>query len=454
MRYVGIVLVLLSLPVFIALLRGNPRQRKWAYFAIGFLPFGVTIINADAALISWPAWTGYSKGMVLSLLDTLAIAVIAIARSPLRGLPFLGLMIAYFLAVALSMAFSDLWMSSSFYAFQVMRVLLVFVAVASFAGDPRAVRWLAWGLAAGAIWEAAVTIDQRLSGVVQAVGTMGHQNLLGLMLHFVTLPLLALLLAGERSKIVMAGTLAALVAVSLGASRGTLLFVGIGVALLLMLSLTRRATPHKWKIVGLVAVAAALVIPLSINSLGDRFGSNKIYNGPDGEREAFNRAATAMWTDHPMGVGANQYVVTANSRGYNERAGVFWNYSSRSAKVHNMYLLAAAETGWFGLLSLAGLFAWAMIRGFSFVFQRPRDARGDIVLGATVAILVTALHGFSEWVFFTVNAQYVFAISLGIVAGSIRQGKAQGAKRVVGPPLKLLGVTPALWGPAFRKRSS
>src|SRR3546814_5275892 len=76
---------------------------------------------------------------------------------------------------------------------------------------------------------------------------MGHQNLLGLMLHFVTLPLLALLLAGERSKLIMMGVFAALVAVALGASRGAIGFVAIGLALLFLLSLARRPTSHKWR---------------------------------------------------------------------------------------------------------------------------------------------------------------------------------------------------------------
>src|SRR3546814_10304683 len=79
------------------------------------------------------------------------------------------------------------------------------------------------------------------------LGTMGHQNLLGLMLHFVTLPLLALLLAGERSKLIMMGVFAALVAVALGASRGAIGFVAIGLALLFLLSLARQLGSAAWR---------------------------------------------------------------------------------------------------------------------------------------------------------------------------------------------------------------
>src|SRR3546814_12601043 len=100
---------------------------------------------------------------------------------------------------------------------------------------------------------------------------MGHQNFLGLMLHFVTLPLLALLLAGERSKLIMMGVFAALVAVALGASRGAIGFVAIGLALLFLLSLARRPTSHKWKFTALAVLVMAVVVPITISSFNERF---------------------------------------------------------------------------------------------------------------------------------------------------------------------------------------
>ncbi|PKP98147.1 MAG: hypothetical protein CVT74_11935, partial [Alphaproteobacteria bacterium HGW-Alphaproteobacteria-13] len=75
MRIIGILLVILSVPAFLAWLRLYPRQRKWAYLAIGLLPFVIGALNLDAALINWAGWPGYAKGMVVSLLDTLAFAV-------------------------------------------------------------------------------------------------------------------------------------------------------------------------------------------------------------------------------------------------------------------------------------------------------------------------------------------------------------------------------------------
>lgn len=424
MRLVGIILVILSLPALIGWLKSNPAHHKWAWAAIGVLPFTINAINLDAALVSWAGWTGYAKGLVVTLLDTLALAIIVTSRAPLRRLPFLGLFLAYIGSVALSLALSSAPMSSSFYLFQLVRVLIVFVAVAAVAPRPQAVRWIAFGLAAGAIFQAIVTVSQRADGAFQTSGTMGHQNLLGMMLHFVLLPLLALLLAGERSKLIMAGVAAALLAIALGASRGSIGFSGIGIVTLIALSLVRRSTPHKWKMTGFIAAALALTTPLMLQGLEKRF-DQLAEQGDYDERAALERAARAMWADHPFGVGANQYVVVANAGGYSERAGVVATYGSRSAKVHDVYLLVAAETGWLGLLTLVALLSVATARGLGFAFRNGRDHRGEIVLGATAAVMVTAAHSLYEWVFVSYQAQYVFAIALGVVAGMIRQRRLQ-----------------------------
>jgi len=97
------------------------------------------------------------------------------------------------------------------------------------------------------------------------------------------------------------------------------------------------------------ALALALVSPLMLQAYNNRMGQQAAAARASGgvvgdERALFEAAAKAMFADHPMGVGANQYVVVASTQGYSERAGVPWNWTSRSANVHNTYLLVAAET--------------------------------------------------------------------------------------------------------------
>ena len=146
-----------------------------------------------------------------------------------------------------------------------------------------------------------------------------------------------------------------------------------------------------------------------------------------------------------MGVGANQYVVVANTQGYSERAGVIWNWNSRSAHVHNTYLLVAAETGWLGLITFVSLLIAGIVQGLRYAFKDRRDPRGDIVLGCTMAIVTATGQIFYEWVFVTYQAQYVFVISLGIIAGLIRARKAEraAAGRSAQSPLAEADTTPS-----------
>ena len=421
MRFVGLIAIFLSLPIFIALLKSNPDKRIWVYFIIGFLPFTAGWLNLDASIVNYAGWPGHTKGLIITFLDTMALAILYTSAAPLRKLPIFGIFLLYIFSVILSVVVSNQPMMSGLYAFQLVRVVVVFIAVASIMRDPKAIHWLGYGLAAGAILQGLITIDQRLSGVVQASGTMGHQNLLGFMLHFVMLPLMALLLAGKMHKLNILGVLFALIAIALGASRGTVGFAAIGLTLLMGFSMMRKMTSHKGKILGLSVLAFAMVTPVVVGTFERRFKDFPIELGRDSERVAFERAAKSMWSDHPMGVGANEYVIVSNTQGYAQHAGVIWNYGSRSAHVHQLYLLAAAETGWLGMLSLVCLFGWTVVRGFAFAFGNRRDPRGDVVLGASIAVLVAAFHSFYEWIFVTAPVQYVFAISLGIIAGTIRQ---------------------------------
>ncbi len=421
MRYVAIAVMLLAYPFLVGWIKANPQKRHWAYFGLGILPFTINAWNLDAALISWPAWVGYAKGMIFTLLDSLALAVITTHRSPRSMPPLTGFIVAYTLAAALSVAMSGIPMSSTFYVFQLVRILILFLAVARIAPDPRALKWLAMGLAAGISYQAGNCIWQKLNGAFQTAGTMGHQNLLGLMTHFTIFPLLGMLLAGMRSRVVMLGVASSLIVEALGASRGTIGFGLMGIALLLVLSLYRRATPQKWRMVGFAALALVLISPLMVTAINNREAQLATSQYQGDERTAFERAAKAMFADHPMGVGANEYVIVANASGYSVRAGVIWNGSSRAAYVHNAYLLVAAETGWPGLLSFIALFAAVIWSGLYFAFQNRRDPRGDVVLGCTVAVIVTAEHNFYEWIFVTYQAQYVFAISIGIIAGLVRE---------------------------------
>src|SRR5690606_7875244 len=122
-----------------------------------------------------------------------------------------------------------------------------------------------------------------------------------------------------------------------GGSRGAMAIVAIALVVLVLLSLARRFTQQKLKVLGFGILALAVVVPVGLNTLTARFGDTP-FTAEEDQRAAFERAARAMAADHPLGVGANLFVSVNNLQGYAERAGVAWNFANRSAPVHNAYL--------------------------------------------------------------------------------------------------------------------
>ncbi len=420
MKWVALLAFIGLVPVLMGWLRENPKRAPLVWTAMGFLPFVMGPWHLIIAPISWAMWPGYVKGLELSLLDFMALAVVLRYQNMRVPSPMYTVLAIYILSVLATVAYSGVPMAAFFYAWQLARVLLIFAAVAKICQDERGAPALIRGMVLGLCFQAGFAIDQKLSGDTQASGTFGHQNLLGMISHFVVFPALALLMVDGKQKAPLFGILAGAMVVIFGASRATLGLAGLGFVTLLILSIARKPTPRKSMIVGMGLVALAAATPLAFSSLQSRFEVAPISTDYD-ERAAFEKAARMIISDYPMGVGSNQYVVVANTEGYSDRAGVVWNTGSRSANVHNAYLLVWAETGLLGLIAFVLLLLTPIRVAFRTAWQNRKDPRGDLLLGIGVCLLVVVVHCLFEWIFVVYPVQVLFAMDTGIVAGLARQ---------------------------------
>ncbi len=425
MKWLVLAAFVLLVPVLAAWMRARPSSAPFFWGLLGFLPLVADGMNLDVAPISWPTWAGYVKGVEISLVDVLALSIV-LARPRIKSLPpFFALWLVFAFTTFLSVFQSDLPGAALFAVWQVFRVTLIYFAVASICNDDRGPRMLLTGMSIGLAVNAGFSLEQRLVGALQPDGLYSHQNLLGLVSHFVAFPALALVLSGSRSKILMLGVGSAMAVAILGASRGTIALAGVGYATLMMLSLLRNPTPRKWGIVAAGVVGLAIAAPLAISSLERRFDNTQQSLSDYDERAAFEKAAKAMIADRPFGQGANQYVVIANTKGYSEMGGVGYATGSRSANVHHSYLLVAAEQGYLGLFAFIALLAWPMLRAFQGAFANRKAPSGELLLGGGVAILVVMLHILYEWVFLTYDVQMMFAMTVGAIAGVLRRTAAR-----------------------------
>lgn len=428
MKWIAILLFIAMVPVLIARLRTNPGQAPTIWVAMGFLPFVIDAWHLQVAPIAWAMWPGYVKGMEVSALDAMALAVVLSYPNVRVKSPMLVILPIYILITLSTMAYSGVPEAAFFYAWQLARVLLLFVAVAKICQDERGPSAIIFGMVLGICLQAGIAIEQRLTGVAQSSGTFGHQNLLGMISHFVTFPALALLLVDGKNRAPFFGILSGAIVAILGASRATLGLAGAGFIGLLLVSSARKPTARKSKIVGMATIAMVIAVPLGLSALQKRFDAVPL-SSDYSERAAFERAAKMAIADHPMGVGANQYVVAANTQGYSDRAGVVWNFGSRAANVHNAYLLVWAETGFLGMIAFIAMLLTPMVRAFRTAWRNRQDPRGELLLGLGMSLAVVGVHCFYEWVFVNHSVQVMFAIDAGIIAGLVRQVSLAQSKR-------------------------
>lgn len=416
MKWIALLGLMAVTPLLAVLLRSSPRYIAAAGFALGLLPFILGHYNLGAAPISWPAWQGSVKGIEITVVDAIAVAVLfASSKYPVPRL-LKGSFAFFAVAVLMSVAISPLKMASSFYAWQLLKTALLFLAIyrATCSSPAFPIAVLTGGIVGLTMNAGAATLDHA-GGSLQSGGWFGHQNLLGMASHFVIYPAFALLLAGRYQWRALLALFAALMVAYAGGSRATIGLMVAGFIATALLSMRFRMSGRKvgFAVAAMIGIAAAS--PFLLSAVDRR--STEARESSNAERDKMEKAATMIIADYPFGVGANRYVIVTNVGGYSARAGVGWNGANRAALVHNTYYLVAAEMGWLGLASWLGLMTSILALAFGAIPRATSASEGEMAAGLCVSFMVVAVHMYFEWITMTVYVHYLAAIAIGLVAG-------------------------------------
>ena len=411
-------------------LKANPKYLPHAGFAIGILPFLLSGLNLMASPIAWPHWSGAVKGFDISLLDSIALAVIFAtrpARTPI-ALKIAFSIYAFGCIVGTLAGSSGLRMASVFYDWQIVRAALIYVAVTrACVTNPKVPAAILMGMGAGLGSQAVIAMNQHLDGKLQAGAWFGHQNLLGMASHFAVFPAIAILLAGYYNKLALAIVVSGLMVGFAGGSRATIGLFAIGLVITLALSIWRKSTGRKTAVAACLLVVLVASMPLLYTAIERR--SDKTLEDSNLERQLMIKAANMIISDNPLGVGPNRYVVVANTGGYSDRAGMAWNYANRSAPVHNTYYLVTAEMGWIGLIGLIGIYGSLLAFGLQGIRSTPPGFHGEMLVGVTGTMIVLIAHSYFEWITMYFHIHYLFAISVGLLIGLKQAAFAQQRRR-------------------------
>ena len=428
MKWIVLGALLALIPPLTILLRSKPNFIVHACYLMGLMVFFFDpYLNIGP--VTWQ-WTGVIKGVEITIVDIIAVAIL-LATRPVRtpiGLK-IGLGI-YVLAWILSSLAGGGLMPAIFYMWQFCRGVVVFLAVArATAAQSSAPFALVAGIGTATIIEAVVAAKQYLGGNPAAGGTLGHRNILGLTSHFAVMPAFALLLAGRRNLPAIVVVIAGAVIALTGGGRATIGLFGLGVVITAILSIRHKSTGRKTMMAGVAVALLVLSAPAMIWAVGRRSLEDRISS--DGERSAMTAAARMIIADHPMGVGANQYVLTANLGGYSERAGVAWNYANRTAPVHNSYLLVWAEMGFIGLIGLLTMLISIIVFGLKATRRLAWEERSELMIGLLATLIVAGAHIAFEWLFLTNYVHYLLAMSAGALVGIAATLNRRSGSRIV-----------------------
>lgn len=436
MKWIILIALLGMLGPLTVVLRSQPKYILHACFFMGLLVFFIDpYLNISP--VSW-RWTGAVKGFEVSILDIIAFAIIFATR-PVR-IP-LGLKVGvgiYLTAMAISTMMAVQLTPALFSVWQLLRAILVFVAVARATAVVKdAPLALVAGLGIGIGIESVLATKQYLGGNMQPGGTLGHRNILGLTSHFAVMPAFALLLAGRRTQLAALVVLAGAVIAIAGGGRATIGLYAVGLLITIVLSIRHKMTGRKGAIAGAAVLGLLLAAPIMLWAVERR--SDAARASSDEERREMIMAARMIIADNPMGVGPNQYLLVANIGGYSSRAGVAWNTANRSAPVHNSYYLVTAEEGFLGLIGMITTLLSAIAVGFRALKRIPTGERSEILVGLVAAMMISCVHLAFEWVFATYYVQYLLAMSMGSLVGITaflrrRQSVGDQTRAVATPP--------------------
>lgn len=399
-------------------LRSRPESRFVLLFLLGFLPFTDLVERGSLNLVSHELYRGDARGFEITIIDLVALTLWVSLPKGRWPVPYRRLAIAYAAVAGITLLWAWEPLYAGFGLWRIARITFVGIVVARALEDERAPPALLHGLAWGLVAQVVFALWQRyVVGAHQVSGSFAHQNTLGMAVNLVAPIFLALLLAGAKRRVLAAAAVAAgAVCVVLTLSRGALVMLPAGLALVYLGSLARQPTTLKIR-VGIVALILGTALTIkSLDTIVDRF-----LHAPEASargRALFESASARMLADHPLGIGLNNFshVLAAE---YGASAGL--PEYDQSGIVHHIYWLTAAELGYLGLLVYLAFVVYPIVVGARWLRRWRADPRGDVILGCTAGLIVTAGQGVLEWLSRQTVMGYLIWIQMVLILALVRQ---------------------------------
>ncbi len=429
----------------------SQRLRDVALFAFTF--GAVLMVRMDVVLFGTFWYRGTSRGVQLSILDVLPLclflATLLFPRYP-RGRFYwpagLGLTLLYLGYCCVSVLISDPQIYGVWELAKMFRGLLVFLAAALFIRTNRELAIVVAALAATACLQGFNGIEQRLfKGAIRPPGTLDHANTLSTYLCLIAPVLVAAAMANWWKWLRGFAAFGWLMAA--GAELMTLSRMGIPVFIMVsggtaIVCSSWRPSKEKFGVIALVAVAAAIFLPVTWPALKERYMQGDIRAELTDEKQietrgVYWRTAKMMIEDHPYGVGLNNWSYSVSTV-YGPLMGYkYVDYGDiiepTKEEAHHITLPPAADSlpsltlGELGIpgavIFLLLWLRWLQI-GAVFLGQRLNDEpMHRVAIGIAFGIFGMFLQSATEWTYKQPGVFFTASIMIGALAAMHRARK-------------------------------
>jgi len=367
--------------------------------------FFSTCYLVDINIHSMELYRGDTRGFEFGITDWMVISLAGVMLfsqrwrniRPVAFPPNAVLMIAYVLLAFSTLFVSEVPVYAGFGLSKIIRAMAVYWLAYNYLRSERDLRFFLLIMAAIVTFEFLFVLQQRVTGVYRATGTLPHPNTLALYINMMNMIFLSFVIndksMGWQRYVYWAALAMGSLIILATFSRGGLAVMVLCYIVIIMLSFTDRIRLSKVRVVVLMAL---LSLPLAIKvapSIIERFETAPV--NAQTSRERANDAALAMADHNWLGVGLNNYSHAINETQFSR----FIPLKMDRGIVHNIFLLHAAEMGWIGLalfVSLILYFQWMAAR---LIFKRLDNIVSWVAIGIFAAMASLWIQSTLEWAF-------------------------------------------------------
>ena len=390
------------LPFMTAICCYFPVLRHVFFFGMFYFTSNEYSIN----LVPIPDWRGTARGYAFSLVSLFAVplllSMIFSFKYKVRLFPpgsFFYFL--YFLFILLSGINAVRMHQWGFEVYKMFWMYITFLAAFNYLNHCKNLSFFVYVLCFILLVLFLVGLNQKYrGGVYQVRSTFPHQNSLALYLELLGLLSLGILMNEQMGRLLFILLLAAfggsVLLIIFTYSRGALVIYFGGIAIVCAFSLLLNGFSIRRLTLMLIGLFVMLtIVGYALPRIIQRF--TKAPEASKNTRIALAIASREMANDFRLGVGANNY---AEYSGYNYQYAIQENYyppGPTGGIVETIYLLVAAECGWWGMASLILWFLYYYLSSILSMFVLRKMPCNGFMIGTFGGLTCIYWHSTLEW---------------------------------------------------------